>query len=331
MDIRKTVREIIIFIAFVAVTFFSLNGSALVFQLPPQRDDLIGHVQIVLSKSGDTLYKLSRKYEMGYDELVQANLEIRQYGRLRKNTGVIIPAYFILPDAPRNGIIINLPEKRLYYYPVGRHMVLTEPVAIGEYGWPTPLMIGYVIEKIKDPEWRVPESIQIEQIAKGEEPKTVVPPGPDNPLGQYALRLSAWSLLIHGTNAVYTIGKRASHGCIRMYPEDIEELFYNVPENTPIRIVDQPYKVGWKDNKLYLEVHTSLIETRGTVDERVKKVYELIMVAVNNDKNAIDWNAVKEALIRQTGLPQLISKPGYHRSGVVGPEIRVLSPMLYYQ
>jgi len=307
------------------------SARALVFHLPANGNDLVGHIRIAQIKSGDTFYKLARRYEMGYDELVLANKNIKRYGRLRKGRGIIIPAYFILPDAPRKGIVINLPERRLYYYPQGQNIVLTEPVAVGEYGWPTPLMIGTVIEKIKDPAWHVPESIQLEQIAKGEEPKTIVPAGPNNPLGQYALRLSAWSVLIHGTNAVTSIGKRASHGCIRMYPEDIEEMFYRVPEETPIRIIDQPYKLGWKNGKLYLEVHETLLETRGTIEERVKKVYDLIMEAIGQQKEKINWEAVKEALINQTGVPQLISRPGILQNSEIDYSPRVITPTLYYE
>lgn len=290
-------------------TIFYLPCFALTYWLPMASNSVVGNIQIVQSQPNDTLFKIARQYEMGWDEIVEANPKIKKYGKLRAGTAVTIPSSFILPDTSHNGIIINLPEKRLYYYPPHLSVVITEPIAIGIYGWPTPQFIGTVLEKQKDPVWVVPDSIQAEEIEKGLSPKTIVPPGPDNPLGQYALRLSAWSILIHGTNSITSIGKRASHGCIRMYPEDIEYLFQKIDTETPVRIIDEPFKIGWRDNLLYLEIHPSLIESRGTtVHERVAQVFDMIMAATNYNKSIVDWESVKNTLIRQTGMPSLISK-----------------------
>jgi len=187
--------------------------------------------------------------------------------------------------------------------------VLTEPVTVGKEGWKTPPLKAKISQKEEDPVWRVPLSIQQEQIAAGiNPPKTFVPAGPDNPLGKYALRVGQSSILLHGTNNPYSIGKRASHGCIRLYPEDIEELFNQVETGTPVRIADQPYKAGFYEGRLYLEVHPALAESRGSVQERVKKIYDLIMETVDQQKERVNWASVKIAITRENGIPTLIDR-----------------------
>lgn len=287
---------------------FVSQSFALVFSLPPPENSVVGEIKIVQSKKGDDLFTIARRYEMGYDDVVAANKKLATRGWFKAGTPVVIPSIFILPDAPRVGIVINLPEKRLYFYPKNENIVMTEPIAVGIYGWPTPLLDGYILEKMKNPTWHIPESIQIERELEGKEPVAHIPPGPDNPLGEYAMRLSNRVILIHSTIAANSIGRRSSHGCIRMYPEDAEQLFYSISANEPVRIINQPFKTGWKDRQLYLEIHPTFIENRGTIHERVEYAFNLIMNATNGNKSSVNWAKVKTTLITQSGIPADISK-----------------------
>ena len=143
---------------------------------------------------------------------------------------------------------------------------------------------------------------------EGKAPVTFIPPGPKNPLGKYAIRLSNRFILIHSTIALHSIGRRASHGCIRMYPEDAEQLFYSIQAREPVRVINQPFKVGWKNHQLYLEIHPTLIENRGTIHERVEQAFNLIMYATNGNRNYINWATVESTLVKQSGIPVRISK-----------------------
>jgi L,D-transpeptidase ErfK/SrfK len=190
---------------------------ALVFNLPPPNVQIIGEVQVTGAQKGDNFSKIARRYDIAFTPLINANQNLAQLKYLPINAQIIIPSMFILPNVKREGIIINLPEMRLYYFSADGRTVTTEPVSIGKYGWSTPLMQGRIIEKIRDPIWIVPESIVQEEIEQNKaELKTVVLPGPDNPLGRYALRLSNWSILIHGTNSPRNIGQRVSKIYIKM-------------------------------------------------------------------------------------------------------------------
>jgi lipoprotein-anchoring transpeptidase ErfK/SrfK len=174
----------------------------------------------------------------------------------REGTRVILPTQHILPDTPREGLVLNLPEMRLYYYPkpsTGKpRTVVTFPVSIGRMDWATPLGLTRVTAKVINPVWYPPASIRAEHEQEGQALPPEVAAGPDNPLGQYALQLGRPGYLIHGTDRPYGIGMRATHGCIRLYPEDIQRLFEEVPVGTPVRIVNQPYKAGWYRGVLYL-------------------------------------------------------------------------------
>ncbi len=305
MKIQKTVS--ILTLSLIFSWAFISQSFALVFPLPAPENSVIGHVKIIQSKKGDNLFKIARRYEMGYDDVVAANKKLARRGWVRKGTPVVIPSLFILPDTPREGIVVNVPEKRLYFFPKDENIVMTEPVAVGIYGWPTPLLDGHVLEKMKNPTWHIPKSIQAERAYKGKPNVTFIPPGPKNPLGKYAIRLSNRVILIHSTIALRSIGRRASHGCIRMYPEDAEQLFYSISAKEPVRVINQPYKVGWRNHQLFLEIHPTLIENRGTIHERVEHAFNLIMNATNFDKSVVNWSKVEATLTKQSGIPANIS------------------------
>jgi L,D-transpeptidase ErfK/SrfK len=232
------------------------------FALPAPGVDLVGAVGTVTVAEGETLLDIARAHDLGYNEITAANPGVDPWLPPPGST-VILPARFLLPSAPRQGIIVNLAEMRLYYYPepgAGERVVMTFPIGIGQEGWSTPLGVTAVVGKIKDPSWTVPDSIRAEHERNGDALPGVIPPGPDNPLGAYAMRLGLTSYLIHGTNKPYGIGRRASHGCIRLYPEDIKTLFAQVRVSTPVWIIDQPYKLGRDRAGLLLEAHAPIVE-----------------------------------------------------------------------
>ncbi|HYQ71283.1 MAG TPA: L,D-transpeptidase family protein, partial [Gammaproteobacteria bacterium] len=225
------------------------------FLLPPAGTDIIGEIQITTAGEEDTLSDLARRYDLGYEEIVAANPGMDPW-LPGAGTQVVLPTQFILPDAPRQGLVLNLAAMRLFYYPepvAGEPpRVVTHPIGIGREGWETPLGVTRITRKIVQPAWTVPLSVRREHAEIGDPLPPVVPPGPDNPLGEYAMRLSLPSYLIHGTNQPYGVGIRVSHGCVRLYPEDIARLFPEVPEGTTVTIVNQPYLAGWKNGHLYL-------------------------------------------------------------------------------
>ena len=216
------------------------------------RGSVIGRQTTRLIQADESLPEIARQFGIGWGAITAANPGVDPFvpGPGRR---IVLPTEWILPDAPiRKGIVINLAEMRLYFFPHDRSQaVMTFPIGIGGQGKDTPIGTYTVIEKIRNPAWHVPESIRRELPGLPD----VVPPGPDNPLGSHALRLSDWSLLIHGTNRPWGIGTRSSQGCIRLYPEDIPRLFDSVMRGTPVAIVNQPVKAAVEGDRVYLEVH----------------------------------------------------------------------------
>ncbi|MEQ1802517.1 MAG: L,D-transpeptidase family protein [Gammaproteobacteria bacterium] len=227
--------------------------------------DVVGEVQVIRARYEDTFIDIARAYDLGFDELEQANPGVDPW-LPGADTRVVLPTQFVLPDAPREGIVLNIGTKRIFYFPKAAPgetpRVITHPVGIGREGWATPIGTTKVVSKVKDPVWTVPPSIRKEHAEAGDPLPARVPAGPDNPLGAFALRLGFPSYLIHGTNKPSGIGMRVSHGCVQLFPEDIESLWGQVPVGTPVRIVNQPQLVGWRDGNLYLEVHPALEDDR---------------------------------------------------------------------
>jgi L,D-transpeptidase ErfK/SrfK len=275
-------------------------ATANVYQLGSGTDGVVGYAFYVKARYEDTLLDIGRHNGVGYDEMKYANPKLDMWlpGAGKE---VLVPDEFVLPDAPRAGLVINLAEKRLYYYPPGTGEVQTYAIGVGREGWGTPLGSFSIVKKDKDPAWYPPASVRQEHVAEGQEPlPAVVPAGPDNPLGAFALRLSAKGYLIHGTNKPWGVGMQVSHGCIRMYPEGIEALFGQVGVKTPVTIVNQPFKVGWRGDDLYLEVHA-------TDQDKSKALSDVIPPAVANAQGVkIDWYEVRRAVRENTGLPHLV-------------------------
>jgi L,D-transpeptidase ErfK/SrfK len=269
------------------------------FRIAPG-DSVIGAPFYVKTRHKDTLLDFARQNNMGYDDMDRANPKVDMWVP-GEGSEALIPSFFVLPNAPRSGIVVNRAEKRLYFFPAGDPgRIDTYSISVGKEGWETPLGTYSIIEKKKDPTWTPPESIRKAHAAYGDILPAVVPAGPDNPLGQYAMRLSNPSYLIHGTNKPWGLGMPVSSGCIRMQPEGVEELFGKVETGTAVLIVDQPYKLGWLGDDLYLEVHIDKEEKR-------KGARSVIPEAVASAPGlTIDWQAVERALKENTGLPQLV-------------------------
>jgi L,D-transpeptidase ErfK/SrfK len=247
-----------------------------VFVLESGEQSLIGAPQIVFTRDSDTLSLIAREYGLGYDEIVEANPDVDPW-LPGEGTPIMLPTQFVLPAAPRDGIVLNIASKRLFYYPPvgedGVRRVMTFPIGIGRVGWETPLGAATVVSKARDPHWWVPASVREEHEELGDPLPAVVPPGPDNPLGRYVLKLDMPGYLIHGTNQPYGVGMRVSHGCVRLYPENIETLYPLVATGASVTIVNQPYLAGWRHGELYFEAHRPLEDDAVTAEEHLDNVF----------------------------------------------------------
>ena len=289
------------------------------FNLPDAQDDVVGQVQITIASAEDTLPDIARRFDVGYEEIVRANPGVDPWipGAGRQ---VVVPTQFVLPNAPREGIVINVAAMRLFYFPPRRkgepQQVYTHPIGIGKIGWSTPEGVTHVIAHVKDPIWRPSAALRVDhRNDNGEDLPAVVPPGPDNPLGKYEFRLGWSSYLIHGTNKPYGVGLRSSHGCIRLYPEDIEKLYEMVPNGTQVRVVNQPFLFGWHDDRLYFQPYTVLEDDVRDWQSAQKKMLPRAMpVAVRKllqtQDVAVDWKSVTDATTAPRGLPVPISGEG---------------------
>ena len=287
-------------------------AAAATFDMPLEEFDLIGAIHVVEARHEDTLLDIARRYDIGQEQITRANPAVDRW-LPGEGTRVIIPTRYILPAGPRQGLVLNVPEMRIYYYPEPQPgempVVQTYPVGIGRQDWGTPLGLTRVIGKKENPTWTPPASIRKEHEEAGDPLPAVVPAGPNNPLGLYAMRLAigGGSYLIHGTNKAFGVGMRASHGCIRMMPEDIEYLVPHIEVGTPVRIVSQPVKVGWFGGKLYLEVHEPLEEDDIGHANLISTAMALIDEAQASRLVELDDIAVERALREQTGMPVPIS------------------------
>jgi L,D-transpeptidase ErfK/SrfK len=282
------------------------------FTLTSPEQELIGETQVLFTRYENTFSTIGRQYNLGYDELRQANPTVDQW-LPGEATPVYLPTQTVLPDSPREGIVVNVPAMRIFYFAKEKDpadpaatvtRVTTHPIGIGVEGWATPFGEAKVVQKVEKPVWYVPASVRKEHAERGDPLPSVVPPGPDNPLGEYAMTLSIPSYLIHGTNKPAGVGMRSSHGCIRLYPEDIEALFKRVPRGTAVRFVNQPVLAGWRDGVLYLEVHPPLAEeTHDLPAEAEQALAKAMQRAGGAAAAAIDPALVRQIVAEQRGIP----------------------------
>ena len=314
MIISRAIRRLL---GGMLLSFLPLAAMAESLALPAAGSDLVGRIRYAKAQQGDTLIDIAHRNSVGQDEIVQANpTPSRYYWVPGEGTKVKIPDQFILPDAPRVGIVVNIPEMRLYYYPPGPNKeapteVVTYPISIGRMDWKSPLGVTKIVEKIKDPTWTPPESIKKEHALDGEILPDVVPAGPDNPLGQFAMRLGVkGSYLIHGTgqNKADGIGMMVTHGCMRMYPEDVAQLFPKVSVGTQVNLVNQPVKLGWLGETLYIEVSQPLDEENLSYAQLQSLASGLIQKKIADRPGfVVNGEALKQALQNPNGIPAPIS------------------------
>jgi L,D-transpeptidase ErfK/SrfK len=289
------------------LSMLAIQASATTYQLPAD-GDVVGSLQMATLRSGVSLSTVVENYDIGYYELLEANPQMNPQ-QPYVGQRVVIPTQYVLPLAPRQGIVINLAELRLYYYPPGQNVVVTEPIGIGRMGWDTPTGTFKIIEKIPNPTWHVPASIAEDSAKQGIVLPKTIPPGPDNPLGAYAMRLSLPNYLIHGTNRPAGVGRRVSSGCIRMYPEDIASLFQMVAVGTPVTIVNQPFKAGWLNGQLYFEAVQPLSEQRSQLGNGLTSLWvQAIDDAIAGTNAQVNWNKAEMLANQQSSIPQVIGK-----------------------
>jgi L,D-transpeptidase ErfK/SrfK len=322
-------KRLLILAAFIVA---NSPGYAAIFDLPPEGQDVVGAMSTVVATYDDTLVDIARRHGLGYQDIVRANPHVNVWVP-GAGTEVVLPNRFILPPGPRTGLVLNLAEYRMYYFPEPKAgepaKVHTYPMSIGRMDWETPLGRTQIIAMARNPAWYPPQSIRDEHAADGDPLPRIVPPGPENPLGTRVLRLGLPGYLIHGTNRPAGVGMRVSHGCIRMFPEDVEFLFDRIKVKTAVRIIDVPVKIGWDGEALVAEVHQLLevpqrlpeetAEQLETLDADVElpdveslskdpltHVTEQFITATAERVGQLDWDVVEALVERSDGIPEVV-------------------------
>lgn len=277
---------------------------------------VVGRLQVTNAYEEDTFADIARRFNVGYQELVRANPGIDPW-LPGEGTPIVLPTEFVLPDAPREGLVLNLAAMRLYYYPKrpkdapkdGPVEVFTHPIGIGKVGWATPEGSTKVVSHVKDPVWTPPLSVRKEHEKEGDILPDKVPPGPENPLGRHMMRLGWPSYLIHGTNKPPAVGMRASAGCIRLYPEDIARIYELVPDGTKVTVVNQPYLLGWHGDRLLLQAYEPLVDDKRdwsdvpkSLRQKTKKPATPLWKKVAEHAAAIDWERIRSAAAEPRGI-----------------------------
>lgn len=298
----------------VALAWVPASVLAATYALDREEQGVVGEIQRVETRFEDTLVDIGRRFNVGYEELRLANPGVDPW-LPGDGTGIVIPSAFVLPDAGSDGIVMNLAEYRLYFFYTegGQRFVATLPASIGKMDWKTPLGRTRIVDKVARPSWFPPDSVRKEYAADGRSLPRVVPPGPDNPLGNYALRLGLPGYLIHGTNRPAGVGMQVTHGCIRLFPEDIEWLFPRVPKGLSVRIVNEPVKFGWRGDDLYIEAHPPLAvgsEASGETPGSDMPAFMRAFVRATAENEAeVDWKRVREVVLSdRNGIPVKVGR-----------------------
>lgn len=295
----------------IGITFFlsiySVSILAMEYPLPAGKDTLVGEVQQAKASFGDSTTSVSSRYNLGLNSIVAANPGTTETTLSTRH--LVIPTAFILPPFPRKGMIINLPEMRLYYYPENSNKVITYPIGIGKIGNTIPIQNSTISRKALNPSWMPGPDVRKYNEMQGVHLPRVLPPGPDNPLGPYAIYLNIPTFLIHSTIFPESIGRRASFGCIRMNESDIKDLYPIITAGTPVEIINMPNKVGWRGNKLYLEAHPMLEEHEKDIEANLDD----IVAAIQNNlppgaDTLIDWQFVAHLAGEPDGVPHEIGE-----------------------
>jgi len=295
-----------------AAALFSSACCADTFPLPPPGEDIVGELHVVITKQEDTLLDIARRFNLGYNEITAANPGVDAWVP-GEGTRVVVPSQFILPPGPRRGVVLNLAQMRLFYFAEAKKgqpaQVVTQPVGIGTDYARTPLGETRVVRKMPDPIWRPSRDIREEHVAAGHWLEAEIKPGPDNPLGKYALYLGlSGGYLIHGTNKPWGIGMRVSHGCIRLYPEGIEALYPYVPVGAPVRIINERFFLGARKSVPYLQAF-------GEIDDESEKETDLtplvqVLLKRTGRGGPPDWAKAMRIASERRGIPLPISPAG---------------------
>jgi L,D-transpeptidase ErfK/SrfK len=291
---------------------WSIPGRAATFSLPDDGSNVVGRLQVVTADSRNTLLDIARHFDLGYEEITVANPGVSIW-LPGEGTRIVVPTEFVLPPRPWEGVVLNIPQRRLYYFPRPKPKepatVVTFPIGTARPGWPTPLGTTRITGKYEDPAWFVPKSIQEEHRSQGEfDFPEYFPPGPDNPMGMLAMQTGFDKIFIHSTNRPWGVGMRVSHGCIRLYPEDAAYLFPAVPVGTPVRIINQPVMVGERDGLLYLSVSEPVDAYPDDVDSLLLRAIDaLALYKAQQDSAELDWDRVREAVHARRIVPIPIS------------------------
>src|ERR1700736_3140727 len=284
---------------------------ATVYELPEDGSAVFGADERIKSTYQDTLLDIARRYSLGYEEIIRANPGVDMW-LPGEGTDILLPGRRILPPGPHEGVVVNLPEHRLYYFPKPKKgekpVVITYPVSIGKMDWTTPLGETHLSSKQKNPSWYPPESVRKEHLANGDPLPKVVPAGPDNPLGDYAMRLAVGggSYMLHGTNNPMAVGMAVTHGCIRMYPEDVAALFAKVPVGTKVWLINDPVKVTYVGGDLLMEAHPPVDSEGQTVEPNLDLLAQQLDRALGSSLAAIHWQFAREALQSANGMPTIV-------------------------
>ena len=287
-------------------------AAAAVYDLTDPTIQVVGEDLHIQTHYSDTLVEIARRYGLGYEEIVRANPKVDPW-LPGEGTGIMIPGRHILPPGPRDGIIVNIPEHRIYYFPKARKgqtpTVVTYPVSIGKMDWQTPMGLTHVVSKEANPTWNPPASVRAEHLANGDPlPNGVIRSGPDNPLGLFAMRLAIHpgDYLIHGTNNPLAVGMAVTHGCIRMYPEDVAAIFPTVPVGTKVYLINVPLKVAFVNGDLLLEAHPPVDAQGQSIDPVLSKFEDMLNEVLGNSTTAVNWDIAVDTLKTANGIPVLV-------------------------
>ena len=301
-----------IYIFFISMMIFAHQSIAQTYHYNVN-EDVVGNIAIHTIQEGDNFLELAQRFRVGFNELVDANPDVDPWIPV-EDAQIVIPTQYVLPNIDREGVVINLAELRLYQFhgvDGDTASVSTYPISVGKDDqWETPLAFTRVTSKTANPNWYPPASIRKEHEEKNDPLPEVVPPGPDNPLGNYKIGLALSGYLIHGTNVPEGIGMRVTHGCIRLHPTGIEKLFNSVSVNTPVAIINQPYKVGWREDKLYVESHSEIEEQEQAASRNLTEFVQMVVAKtkdLEDEEFTVLWDKGYEEARQKRGVPFLMS------------------------
>lgn len=289
------------YLAAVAALLTAGQAWATVYTMPSANQSLVGDLQYTVAAADDTAAKLGQRYDIGFGAIQSANPHIDVVKEMTYGTQLQIPTQHLLPNHPREGIVVNLPEMRMYYYLNGK--VLTYPVGIGKIGKTIPITKTTITRKVKDPVWIPPQDIREFNLEQGIVLPRIMPAGPDNPLGPYAIYMGIPTYLIHSTIFPESVGKRASFGCLRMFESDIQEFFPSINKGIPVVIVNEPTKVGWENSHLFVETHQPLEEHNGAYDATLPGMVHIVANATDDSDALVDWQLLYYLAQERDGIP----------------------------